>query len=304
MGSIGKRIFFGSIVAAFALGTIGCSGNSIRNNIVPLPDTFNNAVELVSYMRVGWNLGNTLDTTNLSWLGENPAVTQLETAWGNPVTTRENITTIANAGFNIIRIPVSWNKAVDSNFEIRRDWMERVKEVVDFAVDTGVFIILNSHHDENIFKFTNEEMETSLAAYQKIWEQIAYTFKDYDERLIFEGLNEPRTMNSPHEWTGGNNEERTNLNIYYQLFVDIIRASGGKNDKRFLMLNTYAASPLQAPINSLVIPNDSVPDRIIVSFHSYTPFSFALSIDPSHNYWSRYIASDTAQNTDAISRAY
>ena len=267
-------------------------------------DPSNVAAQIVNNIKVGWNLGNTLDCTGVTWFGPNPTVSQLETAWGNPVTTKANIDTLKNAGFNALRIPVSWAKCVDADYNIRADWMARVQEVVNYAIDNDMYILLNTHHDEDIFKFLNKDMEESQKAFKKIWEQIADTFKDYDEKLIFEALNEPRTSGSPNEWSGGTTEERNNLNTHYRLFVETVRGSGGNNAKRVLMINTYGASAEAIAMNALAIPDDNVSDRIIVSIHIYAPYNFALNTNSAYNTWNRNKTADTNPITEPIDRAY
>jgi len=259
------------------------SGNITYNidEASPPPQPFNDisAAELVANIRIGWNLGNTLDAHNGESSPDFPSdVAGMERWWSNPNTTKAMITAIKNAGFNGIRIPVSWYKVASGpNYTIRSDWMERVVEVVNYAVDNDMYILLNTHHDEHIFKFTNVEKTASINAFTKIWEQIANTFKDYDERLIFEGLNEPRTIGSGDEWKGGTAEERAILNEYYQAFVDTVRASGGNNGKRILMVNTYAAAANLPEMQDLLIPNDpaNTKNKIIVSIHAYSPYEFA-----------------------------
>jgi len=274
-------------------GGNGNGGNDENEQIIPdtpsTPRPFNNitAAQLVANMKIGWNLGNTLDA-HQSWLSlsqqYNASITEHETSWGNPVTTKAMITAIKNAGFNVIRIPVTWYKVLDSNFNIRNDWMVRVTEVVNYAVDNDMYIILNTHHDDHgdyaIFKFNNSEKTASLAAFRKVWEQIADNFKNYNEKLIFEALNEPRTQGSVNEWTGGTAEERANLNEHYQVFVDVVRKSGGNNDKRKLMVNTYGTSYSADAVNGLVLPNDPTPNKLIVSIHPYLPYNFALNASP------------------------
>ncbi len=254
--------------------------NNINNNSPAARLTGNPAVKLVSDIKVGWNLSESLEAAHLQHLGENPAISQMETAWGNPVTTKGNITAIKNAGFNAIRIPVSWDKAADPDYNIRKNWFARVKEVVNYAVDNDMYIIINTHHDEDIFKFTNAETGKSLSAFKKIWEQIADNFNNYNEKLIFEALNEPRTIGAAWEWTGGVPEEHANLNKYYQVFVDTVRASGGNNDKRILMINTYGASAESTAVNALTLPIDTIPNSLIVSFHAYVPRDFIVYDNP------------------------
>jgi len=264
------------------------------------------AEELAANIRVGWNLGNTLDTTDLNWLSRSAPVSQFETAWGNPLTTSATIDAVKNAGFNAIRLPVSWAKCADANYNIRADWMSRVKQIVDFAAANDVYIILNTHHDEDIFKFMDKDMEESKRAVKRIWEQVAEAFKDYNEKLIFEDLNEPRTKGSSNEWNGGTLEERNNLNILHQLFVDTVRASGGNNRKRILMVSTYAASSTAAAMNGLSIPNDpaNTKNKIIVSIHAYEPYNFALNENSAVNTWSSDNRADTAPIIERVDRAY
>jgi len=225
------------------------------------------AIGFVAKVKIGWNLGNTLDGS------------PNETSWGNPKTTKAMITAIKEAGFNTIRIPVSWSShAPKPNYTIDSAWMNRVKEVVGYAVDNNLYIILNSHHDNSIFKLHDNELEESKKALQSIWSQIAETFKNYNYNLIFEGLNEPRTEGSQNEWNGGTAEERNNLNALHQLFVDTVRATGGNNEKRILMIPTYAASASSTAMSALTIPDDPTNSvkKIIVSLHSYVPNDFTF----------------------------
>jgi endoglucanase len=270
----------------------------------PMPMKDISASELVSNIYVGWNLGNTLDTAHLTWLGDYASTAQFETAWGNPVTTKANIAALKNAGFNAVRIPVSWSKAIDKDFIIRADWMERVVEIVNYAIDYDMYVILNTHHDEDIFRFLNSKMVESTKNFRIIWEQIAAVFRNYSEKLIFEGLNEPRTIGIEQEWTGGTLDERLNLNKYYQLFVDTVRASGGNNAKRMLLINPYAASGNSNAIATLKIPDDTAKDKIIVSIHAYSPYNFALNKDAKFSNWDKNNPDDTLPIMEPIDRAY
>lgn len=318
--------FLGIIIIALinVVSVIGCNSstrNSVSNsdtsepqqqvsyyisrNAPSSPASFNDitASQLVAGMNIGWNLGNTLDVYN--GFPANPNIYQFETAWGNPITTKANIDAIKNAGFNTIRIPVSWAKASNSNYIIRSDWMDRVTEVVNYAVSNDMYIILNTHHDEDIFKFTNSAKAESLKAFRIIWGQIAENFKNYNEKLIFEGLNEPRTKGSANEWTGGLPSEHNIINEYYQLFVDVVRASGGNNGRRILMINPYAASAEQTAINGLRLPRDTVANKLIVSIHAYSPYNFALNQGGgATSSWSPANSSDTSAIRSPLDRAY
>jgi len=319
------KLFFFTAVTMTVIFTTSCrsssanAGSSAVNYPVapgapesPMPFNDITASEIVAGIKIGWNLGNTFDAigdkNGFSWLGggryAGTSVQQMETAWGNPVTVKENFTALKEAGFNAVRIPVSWSKAVDSEYNIRPDWMARIAEVVNYAVDNGLYIILNTHHDEEIFKFTNAQAEESLLIFKKIWEQIAAAFRNYDEKLLFEALNEPRTKGALYEWTGGIAFEHVNLNKFYQQFAETVRASGGNNDKRILIVNSYAASAAQIAMSALVIPKDSVPNKIAASVHAYVPYDFALNANSPINTWSKDNNSDTSPITDFIDRAY
>ncbi|MCL2800351.1 MAG: glycoside hydrolase family 5 protein [Treponema sp.] len=293
---------------------IGSQNLVYGNPAVPAaPRPFNDitAAQLVSNIRVGWNLGNSLEANDhgAGWMPRNADITQMETGWQNPVTTRANIDAIKNAGFNAIRIPVTWTKAASPapDYTIRADWIARVVEVVNYAVSNDMYIILNTHHDEeSVFGFLNSDAAAGQAAFRRVWQQIADTFKNYDEKLIFEGLNEPRTVGSANEWTGGTSAERRNLNTYYQIFVDTVRASGGNNDKRILMVNTYAAWHTAAAVNELALPRDTTANKLIVSFHLYVPVEFTYNFSHlnSTNRWSNTNRSDTSPITTIIDRFY
>lgn len=245
------------------------SGNTSKNTISSSGD----ALDFVKNIKIGWNLGNTLDCTG-SWINGDLAH---ETAWGNPKTTEEMIKAVKKAGFNAVRIPTSWGEHLDSNNNINKVWLDRVQTVVDYAYKNDMYVILNTHHETDWIIPSKDSKEMS-ERFTSIWKQIADRFKDYDEHLIFEGLNEPRTEGSAKEWAGGTAEERQVLNKYNKLFVDIVRKSGGNNKLRYLMIPTYAAGTAAAAVDELEIPKD---DRIIVSVHAYLPISMALDENSS-----------------------
>ncbi|MCL2603408.1 MAG: glycoside hydrolase family 5 protein [Defluviitaleaceae bacterium] len=279
-------------------------------------DDFNSvtAAEWAAGVRMGWNLGNTLDSHGgaggFHWLGggsyANTSVSEMELAWVGTLTTRETIQAVADAGFDAIRIPVTWFKALDDDFIIREDWMARVQEIVDWSLDIGLKVMLNSHHDNMIFSLLDENIPESQYVFARVWQQIAYRFRDYDERLLFTALNEPRTYDTPAEWTGGTPAEHKNLNILNQLFVDIVRASGGNNAYRILSVPTYAASTAAPAQRGFVLPADSVPDRLAVAMHIYSPWEFALRTGPTgtRDTWNAERANDTNPITNPLTMAY
>lgn len=248
---------------------------------VEIPD--NEALKLVKDMQLGWNLGNTFDASNC---GVNDEL-EYESAWVGIATTKDMIHTIADAGFKTIRIPVSWHNHVDAEYRISGAWMDRVQEVVDWALEEGMYVILNIHHDnEEGFMYPSyEHLEQSKKYVQAVWEQIAERFAEYDEKLIFETLNEPRHTGTDHEWWVDANSEVgkeciDSVNQLNQTAVDTIRANGkGYNTSRYIMAPGYCASPDFALADGFVLPTDSggAENRILVSVHAYTPYNFALA---------------------------
>ena len=225
------------------------------------------AAEIVKDMKIGWNLGNTLDCYNVTW-----EVSDFETAWGNPRTTKAMIDTVKKEGFNAVRIPISWNEHMNGNI-IDGDWLNRVNEVVDYVIDNDMYAIINVHHDDYTWLNPSKADEAAVKAkLVSIWEQLSDRFKNYDQHLLFEGMNEPRIIGGQDEWTGGTAEEREVINHLFQAFVDTVRKSGGNNSSRALIITSHAASIEADAVNDIVVPDD---DRIIVSIHYYSPWDFA-----------------------------
>ncbi|MGN1481000.1 cellulase family glycosylhydrolase [Porcipelethomonas sp.] len=226
------------------------------------------SAEIVKDMKIGWNLGNTLDCYNYS-----DYATDGETAWGNPKTTKSMIDTVKAAGFNAVRIPVSWNDHMNGD-TIDKDWLNRVNEVVDYVIDNDMYAIINVHHDDYTWLNPSKSDEAKVKArLVKIWEQVSEQFKDYDEHLLFEGMNEPRIVGGQDEWSCGTEEEREVINNLFAAFVETVRKSGGNNATRTLIITGHAAAMDETSIKSIKVPDD---DHIIVSIHAYSPYSFAL----------------------------
>lgn len=281
-----KKIAALIAAAAISITTAGCggAGNSSGSgehseaeqsaSVDEINDEFDTsltALELTAKIDCGWNLGNTFDATGNSSLSS-------ETAWGNPTTTPEMIQTVKDAGFNAVRIPTTWEKHLDENNVIDSEWLTRVKEVVDYAYTRDMYVILNAHHEEWYQPYADQQEEISEKL-AKVWTQIAEEFKDYDEHLIFEGMNEPRWKNTEWEWNGGNDEGRAVVNHLNSVFIDAVRATGGNNQYRFLMICPYAANCSESALSALEIPEDK---NIIVSVHAYIPYTFALASSGTH----------------------
>jgi endoglucanase len=241
----------------------------------PRPTT-GGASDFVRAMGPGWNLGNQFDAWDRS-INPTSTISHMETLWGNPAVTREFIQAVRDAGFTTIRIPVTWHKASSgTNHTIRTDFMARVREVVQWAYDLNMTVIINTHHDSepnNAIGLANGDIDQSIAILTSWWGQIAREFNGFGDRLIFESLNEPRTRQN--EWNGGVPETRANLNRLNQAFVETVRATGGNNATRYLMIPTHGASADSAAFNGFVVPRDTATDRLILSIHVYSPHAWA-----------------------------
>ncbi len=235
--------------------------------------SFESAKDAVKNMGVGWNLGNTLDANDASKTWTTTA--QHETCWGQPVTRPELMTMMKEAGFGAIRVPVTWYQEMDADGKVNDAWMKRVKEVVDYVIDNGMYCILNVHHDtgadSNTFKSwlkaSNNSYKANKDKYEYLWTQIAETFKDYDEHLLFEAYNEMldenSTWNEPQNKTDGYKA----INDYATSFVTIVRKTGGNNKDRNLIVNTYSASSTPNAMENLDLPEET--GHIIFQIHSY-----------------------------------
>lgn len=226
-------------------------------------------LDFVREMGAGWNLGNSLESICIdgSYTGN-----ALELYWQNPATTKEMIEEIHNAGFGTIRIPVTRENHMDSQGNMEAVWLDRVREVVDYAIEDGMYVILDAHHDTWFEPFPEKE-ETAVSMMEKVWNQIGEAFIGYDNHLLFEGMNEPRCIGTAEEWTGGSKETAELVNCLNQTFVDTIRAQGGNNQERYLLVTTYGGSSLENALKYFRMPEG---EHLIVTVHAYLPYSFAM----------------------------
>lgn len=229
-----------------------------------------NATHVVYDIKIGWNLGNTFDA-------KPEGITDLstETAWGNPKVTKELIDLVKESGFNAIRIPVTWGNHMDENNQVDPAWMERVAEVVGYVLDNDMYCILNVHHDtgtDGWLRASRSNEEAMRAKFTALWTQIATHFADAPDKLLFESFNEILTDNNM--WNSPPLDAVKVTNELNQIFVDTVRSTGGNNDKRCLIVNTYAASTDSVAINNFVLPTDTIEDRLIIEAHVYSPFQF------------------------------
>ncbi len=261
-----------------------------------------NQAQIVAAMGAGWNLGNQLEA--------NSNGTPSETAWGNPTITQALITKVKSAGFKTIRIPVSYLSKIGSapNYTIDAAWLARIKEVVDYAYNQGLYVLINIHGDgyttiTGSWLLVNSSDQTTIKAkYQKVWQQIATTFASYDEKLIFESMNEVFDGN----YSTPNTTYYANLNAYNQIFVDTVRQTGGNNSTRWLLIPGWNTNIDYTTGNyGFVLPTDnyrssSIPSsekRIMISAHYYSPWDFCGEENGNITQWGATATNSAKKST-------
>ena len=269
-------------------------------NLIPGKVDFETATNAVKNMGLGWNLGNTLDANNqrvtdvssADYWGQQDLTSEI--CWGQYYTQSSLMNMLKDAGFGAIRVPVTWYNHMDKNGNVDAAWMARVREVVNYVINAGLYCIINVHHDTGADSDSNKKWIKADATnytnnkekYENLWRQIAEEFKDYGEKLLFESYNE--MLDSYNSWnyaTSKNNGEYNAadalksynaINNYAQSFVDVVRASGGNNDQRNLIVNTYGASNgsgswsthLTDPLTKMKKPTGET-NHIIFEIHAY-----------------------------------
>jgi len=228
------------------------------------------ATTVAGQITVGWNLGNSLESL--------PG----ETGFGNPLVTQQLIDSVKHAGFNAVRIPCSWDIHADqTTHQIDPVWMARVKQVVDLAITDGLYVVLNIHWDGGWLQ-DHPVFSAQTAINQKqqaYWTQIANTFKSYDQHLLFAGTNEVHADFGPPSA-----ENITVQQSYNQTFVNAVRATGGNNASRTLVVQTYNTN-IQHGLSFFSLPTDTIANRLIVETHYYDPFDFTLNLSGSCLFW-------------------
>lgn len=251
-------------------------------------DPFETSYEMVENLKMGYNLGNTLDANPWGswWDPSTKTIADWETSWGQPLTTQEIIDAIAAKGFNIIRIPVTWYPHMDAQDNVSAEWMNRVQEVVDYVLNAGCYCILNIQHDNGAANGRTDggawlyadidDYPALTVRYQKLWKQIAEHFKDYDEHLIFESFNE--ILNKSYSWTAPSSVEDgayQAINKLQQDFVNVVRETGGNNKYRNLAVTTYSATGTSdVALQAFELPDDPSNNHLYLSIHSYDPYNF------------------------------
>ncbi|MCM1330765.1 MAG: glycoside hydrolase family 5 protein [Ruminococcus sp.] len=247
--------------------------------------------EITAAMGMGWNLGNQLEASNSG--------IPSETAWGNPVITEELIKTVKEQGFKTVRIPVSYLLKIGGapDYKIDGEWLNRIQEVVDYVINNDLYAVMNMHGDgyytveKSWLLCVDENQDEIKDKYEKVWTQIAERFKDYDEHLIFESMNEEfdNTYGKP------NAAGYENINAYNQIFVDTVRKTGSNNAKRWLLLPGWNTNIEYTAGNyGFVIPTDSNctadGNRLMISVHYYDPYNFTLdeNMTSAKTQWGKY----------------
>ena len=245
------------------------------------------SLELVKIMGNGINLGNTMEAYTHSHGKEDIFTDDSEQAWGQPITTQEMITGMKDCGFDSLRVPVAWTNAMsfyeDGNYEIDKAYLNRVEEIVNYAINADMYVIINDHWDGGWWgRFGAEDEATRTAAmemYKSMWTQIAEHFKDYSDKLIFESANEELGDRLNDEINGKKGKlkktecyEKTNeIN---QTFVDLIRSTGGNNEQRFLLIAGYNTDITMTCDDKFKMPTDTAKDKLLLSVHYYTPWDY------------------------------
>lgn len=265
-----KRIF--TLLAAFLLCAVSVSAQIT-------------ARQWNAEVTAGWNLGNQFECSPHGVNGESMQICNpegslnSETAWGNPVVTKKMIKAVKDAGFNAVRIPVRWQFHITnpSAMSIDKEWISRIKEVVDWCLEYDMKVIINAHHEKWLESRPNYKyQEINCQKLALLWLNIASAFAAYDYRVAFAGTNE---VHLKDDWGKPSDENLDVQNSYNQTFVDIVRATGGNNLKRHIIVQTYVCNPdFGLYDGDFVIPEDAEGnglDYMSVEFHYYNPWDYA-----------------------------
>jgi endoglucanase len=253
----------GSGTGGSAVGTGGASGGGTSGTLT--------AQQAAKLMSPGWNLGNSFDST------------PNETSYGNPTPNQTLINAVHTAGFNTMRLPVTWTTHIGAgpSYTIDSAWMSKVKQTAQWAVDAGMYVFVNTHHEADgnggwiSFPSSTSSAQAVAAEVTAVWTQIATAFQSFSGNLMFECFNEP------NEAGGGNTTTaQTDLNMYLEACYAAIRGTGGANASRIVMIQPVGASPIQSGIQSMQKVSFINDPNLIISLHTYYPTNFGLSTTP------------------------
>lgn len=241
-----------------------------------------NSVALTKLMGIGWNAGNSLDAVGG------------ETNWGNPMITQQLINSVKAAGFKTIRLPIAWSKFSDSNnFVIQSAWMNRVEEVVNYALNADMYVMINMHWDGGWMQPTYAQQTYVNNRMSIMWNQIATRFRNYDHRLLFAGTNEVMVDGDYGTPTA---EYYTVQNSFNQTFVTTVRGTGGNNANRHLVVQGFNTN-IDYTVNFVRIPTDSASNRLMMEVHYYDPYNFTLNTSSNITQWGSIATNSGATET-------
>lgn len=270
--------------------------------------TFHDAAFIAKDMQLGLNLGNTMEAYNAggcekysyTWIPKigNNTPANYESCWGAPVTSQEMIDGIKAAGFNTVRIPVFWGNMMenDGTWTINKKYLERVREIVDYCFNDDLYVVVNIHHFDE-FVIRRNSIDDCKIIFTNLWSQIASYFNNYSEKLVFEGYNE--YLGGKQFTSSGYLSELPKSKAYEltnamnKAFVDAVRATGGNNENRVLIISGYWTNIDMTTGKDFIVPEDSVADRLMVSVH-YVDNSMYWSRQIGGANWERYIDSQIA----------
>lgn len=244
----------------------------------PAPTT-TTATEFAAQLVPGWNLGNSLESLSG---GTTPATTSQETAYGNPVVTQALLNAVAAAGFKSVRIPVSWLQYADADNGIPSFWLDRVQQVVDYARNAGLYVIINVHYDGGWLQPTYAAQAGADARLTKFWQQIAIRFQGYDNHLLFAGTNEVMVTN---QYGAPSAENCTVQNGFNQQFVNAVRGTGGGNATRYLLVQGYNTNIDYTVSCNATLPTDTGANLLMMEVHFYDPYDFTLNAQSAAWQW-------------------
>ncbi len=246
------------------------------------------SADFTDLMGVGFNIGNTMDAVGG------------EIAWGNPPISTQLIDTIKAAGFTAIRLPVAWSQFADSeNFVIDPQWLARVDEVVSYAISQDLYVMMNIHWDGGWIQPTFADQDYVNNRLAIMWQQIAEFFRDYDDRLLFAGTNEVMVTD---DYDTPTEEYYTVQNSFNQTFVTAVRATGGRNAYRQLVVQGFNTN-IDHTVNFATIPEDVIANRLMMEVHFYDPFDFTLNENSTKTQWGN-IATDIDKTVSDANENY
>ncbi|MBQ4345816.1 MAG: glycoside hydrolase family 5 protein [Oscillospiraceae bacterium] len=264
-------------IIAMMLGAAMCASGMTACNSGSEDMGEMSTMEVVKDMGMGINLGNTMESCG-TWINSS-SVTNYETAWGSPVITEDMIKGYRAAGFGVLRVPVAWSNMMQADYTIHPDYLARVEEIVGWALDAELYVILNIHYDSGWWTDFPKEKDECMKKYTRVWEQLCEAFEEYDEYLMFESLNEEGGWDSLWNRYSGSSDGKAEsfglLNEINQKFVDVVRKSGGNNAQRHLLIAGYNTDVVLTCDDLFKMPKDPA-KRCAVSVHYYTPATFCI----------------------------